>query len=139
MTNRIIETIIWFTHSRPFTTIPIRILKKNSKIELQMQKLNETRSKETHKIGLVYVGKGQYKEQDILANTKGSEKYNEFIKQLGEEIELKGWKKYNGKLDTRNESDGDKAIYYCDENVEIVYHEIVKIPIKKGEQIYQQK
>ena len=33
---------------------------------------------------------------------------------------MKGWKKYNGKLDTRNESDGEKAIYYCDENVEIV-------------------
>lgn len=37
----------------------------------------------TFKIGVVYVGPGQYRERDILANTGGSERYMKFLRSLG--------------------------------------------------------
>ncbi|BFU22160.1 Rap/Ran GTPase-activating protein, putative [Entamoeba histolytica HM-1:IMSS-B] len=137
--TEIIKTIIWLTNCKPNEKVPLKILSCKETYKLWKNKLDQARPKETHKLGIVYVGIGQFKEEEVLGNTKGSEGYNEFIKQLGEEINLKGWNKYCGKLDTKFESDGDKALYYCDERVEIIYHEVVKIPIKKGELIYQQK
>ncbi|CAG8557834.1 10746_t:CDS:1, partial [Ambispora gerdemannii] len=76
-----------------------------------------------HKIGIVYVAKGQTKESEILANIHGSPEYIKFLNNLGELIRLKDNKDvYTGGLDTQTDSDGEYSYYWKDDIVQVIFH-----------------
>lgn len=79
------------------------------------------------KIGLIYVGHGQEDEQSILQNNRGSERYNAFVNSLGWEIDIATHTGYLGGLE-RNLTNGTKAAYYCSSSVEMIFHDVTKMP-----------
>eukprot|EP00833_Pecoramyces_ruminatium_P000395 jgi/Orpsp1_1/1174427/evm.model.c7180000050040.1 len=83
--------------------------------------------RETIKIGILYIKLGQETERSIMENEDGSDEYNQFVLSLGWEIDLEKHNGYSGGLD-KNKTKESKAIYYCDSNIEIIFHDITKFP-----------
>lgn len=79
------------------------------------------------KIGLIYVGHGQEDEQSILQNNRGSERYNAFVNSLGWEIDIATHTGYLGGLE-RNLTNGTRAAYYCSSTIEMIFHDVTKMP-----------
>lgn len=81
-------------------------------------------SEETTKFGVLYVGEGQTSEDEILANTYGSPRYFEFLRQLGEFISLQDYEgKYTGGLDSSDSmTDGEYALMFRDELTHAIFH-----------------
>ncbi|KAK6459338.1 tuberous sclerosis 2 protein [Scheffersomyces xylosifermentans] len=79
---------------------------------------------EFHKIGVVYIGKGQSKEADVLKNQVGSSIYQCFLERLGTLYKLKQNppKIYLGGLDSENGLDGEYARYWRDKTTQIIFH-----------------
>ncbi|KAG0006101.1 Tuberous sclerosis 2-like protein, partial [Modicella reniformis] len=81
-----------------------------------------------HKIGVLYVGKGQSKESEILSNTHGSSEYTKFITGLGSLVRLKGAKIYAGGLDLEMDLDGEFAYSHQDEITQMIFHVATMMP-----------
>ncbi|CAG8652148.1 1358_t:CDS:1, partial [Ambispora leptoticha] len=76
-----------------------------------------------HKIGIVYIAKGQTKESEILANIHGSPEYIKFLNNLGDLVRLKDNKDvYTGGLDTQMDLDGEYSYYWKDDIVQVIFH-----------------
>jgi hypothetical protein len=80
---------------------------------------------DTHKIGLIYVGKCQTRQEDILANKDGSPKFVKLLQSLGTFVKLsecraKGW--YTGGLDCDTGSDGEFGLFWKDQCTQVVFH-----------------
>lgn len=91
---------------------------------------------ETHKIGVLYVGKGQTgKEADILANEHGSVRYMEFLHKLGQlislnEVDPRGT--YIGGLEVSGE-DGKFAYLWKDDVLQVIFHVATLMPTKPND------
>ncbi|KAK4657242.1 Tuberous sclerosis 2-like protein [Podospora pseudocomata] len=81
-----------------------------------------------HKVGVIYVGEGQTKETEILANTIGSPEYLEFLKGLGVLTKLKGATFNTQGLDREYDTDGQYTYCWRDRVTEIVYHVTTQMP-----------
>ncbi|RIB15845.1 hypothetical protein C2G38_1971167 [Gigaspora rosea] len=76
-----------------------------------------------YKIGVLYVGKDQTNETEILSNIHGSQDYINFLNNLGTLIRLKNCKHvYTGGLDTDYDSDGKYAYYWEDDITQVIFH-----------------
>ncbi|CAI2195105.1 5398_t:CDS:10, partial [Funneliformis geosporum] len=105
----------------------ICVLHKGNTLFRDIRLLDKRHAREVFKFALLYVGPGQEDEQSILHNTNGSEEYNEFVQSLGWEIDLTTHPGYLGGLE-RNASNGLTAIYYCTSTIEIIFHDVTKMP-----------
>lgn len=84
-----------------------------------------------HKIGIVYVGRGQTKQQEILANTFGSPDYVEFLENLGELVRLRENSAiYTGGLDSSLDEDGEFAYAYREKISQIIFHTCTLMPTR---------
>ncbi|ELP91655.1 tuberin, putative [Entamoeba invadens IP1] len=137
----IVKAIVFLTNTNPNEIVPIQLIcDTTSKFESWMNRLDRVQPRETHKIGIVYVARGQSTEEEVMSNCKGSDEYYKFTSQIGETIKLENWQRYSGGLDTKCGSDGPTSTYYSNQKYEIMFHEVVKIPVSKNEQSsYQQK
>lgn len=61
---------------------PLLLPTDNVEIQRALRVIDFIRPQETHKIGVLYVGKGQTTEQQILRNTFGSLRYMIFLQVL---------------------------------------------------------
>ncbi|GMH78737.1 hypothetical protein TrST_g13945 [Triparma strigata] len=93
-----------------------------------LQHLDITRSRETVKIGVLYVGSGQNNQKEVLANQKGSMMYEEFIGGLGSLVDLKTHKGFTGKLDTKYYSNGRYLCYHSSSTTETAFHISTQMP-----------
>ncbi|RDD40630.1 Tuberin [Trichoplax sp. H2] len=88
----------------------------------------------THKIGLVYVDKGQENnEQAILKNTFGSKNYQNFLNELSDLIDLQNPSTlhiYTGGLD-RSGADGNFACAWQDATTQVIFHVATLMPNKE--------
>ncbi|CAI2163456.1 15408_t:CDS:2 [Funneliformis geosporum] len=85
--------------------------------------LDRTPVVDFHKIGVLYVGKNQTDEIEILSNVHGSQDYIEFLNKLGNLIRLKNCKNvYTGGLDTEYDIDGEYAYYWKDDITQVIFH-----------------
>ncbi|CAG8460668.1 4214_t:CDS:2 [Racocetra fulgida] len=76
-----------------------------------------------YKIGVLYVGKDQFNETEILSNIHGSQDYINFLNNLGTLIRLKDCKHvYTGGLDTEYDTDGEYAYYWEDDITQVIFH-----------------
>ncbi|RHZ88589.1 hypothetical protein Glove_22g105 [Diversispora epigaea] len=83
-----------------------------------------------HKIGVLYVGKDQTTEIEILSNVHGSQDYIDFLNKLGSLIRLKDCKRiYTGGLDTQLDSDGEYSYYWEDDITQVIFHCATLMPI----------
>ncbi|KAF9110043.1 Ral GTPase-activating protein subunit alpha-2 [Mortierella sp. AM989] len=103
------------------------LLNHSATLERELQNLDKKSGRETFKIAILYVAAGQEGEQAILHNSKGSAAYNRFVNDLGWEVDLEDHAGYMGGLE-RNGSNGQSAIYYCSSTLEVLFHEVVRMP-----------
>ncbi|KAG9327518.1 hypothetical protein KVV02_000467 [Mortierella alpina] len=90
--------------------------------------LDRTPVVDFHKIGVLYVGKGQSKESEILGNTHGSSEYTKFLTGLGSLVRLKNAKIYAGGLDLEMDFDGEYAYSHQDEITQMIFHVATMMP-----------
>ncbi|KAG0368288.1 Ral GTPase-activating protein subunit alpha-2 [Gamsiella multidivaricata] len=103
------------------------LLNPTASLERDLKSLDKKSGRETFKVALLYVGEGQEGEQAIMHNSQGSAIYNRFVQGLGWEVELVDHAGYMGGLE-RNGSNGHSAMYYCTSTLEVIFHEVVRMP-----------
>jgi hypothetical protein len=79
------------------------------------------------KLGLIYIKNGQDDQKEILFNDSGSPMYNEFVRSLGWTVNIANHKGYTGGLDVAG-SNGEEAAYFAGHNMEIMFHEVARMP-----------
>ncbi|KAL7717941.1 Rap GTPase-activating protein [Entamoeba marina] len=83
-----------------------------------------------YKFGVLYGSKGQTTENQFYMNQDGSPYFNQFLKLLGNEIELQGYRGYCGGLDTTCNQNG-KYTYttqFSNNHIECIFHVSTLIP-----------
>ena len=81
-----------------------------------------------YKVGVVYIGRGQTKEVDILANTAGSVAFDTFLEGLGTKVQLKGARFNTQGLDRESDIDGLYTYAWRDRVAEIIFHVPTMMP-----------
>ncbi|KAJ3446190.1 tuberin [Anaeramoeba flamelloides] len=97
-------------------------LKRNNRVERSINELDKRLSRETQKIGVIYVGKNQRSQNEILKNEKGSASFEEFVTGLGWEVQLKSHLGYRGGLDIYSFENGRTVPYYSNFDLEVIFH-----------------
>ncbi|GFO23355.1 tuberin, partial [Plakobranchus ocellatus] len=96
---------------------------------------------ETHKIGVLYMGKGQASEERVLlSNEFGSPRYTQFIHGLGQMISLEEAEKdklYLGGLNFP--TDGKFTVAWQDESLRVIFHIATLMPCRKGDTRFNNK
>jgi len=87
---------------------------------------NEVTTK--YKFGLLYCKENQVTEESIYNNVITSPDYMEFLSFIGDTVELKGWKKYDGELDCKTDTTGTQSVYTSYQGYEIMFHISTFIP-----------
>lgn len=95
--------------------------------------------REQIKTAVVYVGPGQANQNEILANTKGSAEYDEFVQSLGWNVDLLTHRGFAGKVDTKRITNGSHMPYYADDEVEVFFHVATMMPNEEDEQQVSKK
>ncbi|KAI9015426.1 hypothetical protein DFJ74DRAFT_680173 [Hyaloraphidium curvatum] len=103
------------------------MLTKSPALFRDIKGLDKTVGRETIKVAVIYVGPGQEDEASILRNQRTSADYVEFVSSLGWEVDLASHAGYLGGLE-RNLTSGARATYFCNSTLEIIYHEVTKLP-----------
>lgn len=98
------------------------------KMRKLLGKMDSELSLNKFKFGVAYLDRFDTSEQQMLANTiedpATSREFTAFLNGLGQEINLKGWKKFSGGLDVSEESlTGYRAIYKkLFDDSELIFH-----------------
>ncbi|CAF1233109.1 unnamed protein product [Adineta ricciae] len=103
--------------------------KANEKI-YAFDKLNDER--QNCKIGLIYQRSDQTMEYDIFSNDLLSVDLLNFLQILAECVRLKGFTKYRGDLDTKDDLHGEHSYYAQYKNHEIMFNVAPMIPSTKA-------
>ena len=111
------------------SSLPL-LLPNDESISRALSVLDKTPVVDLHKIGVLFVGKGQETESEILSHSCGSKSYNEFLKSLGFYFRLDKSKNiYSGGLDTSSECvDGKYALAHVERVCQVVFHVSTLMP-----------
>ncbi|KAK4212378.1 tuberous sclerosis 2 protein [Rhypophila decipiens] len=99
-------------------------------VERAIRTFDRNSTVDGHKVGVIYIGEGQTKEGEILANTIGGPAYLEFLRGLGVLTELKGATFNTQGLDRENDIDGRYTYCWRDRVTEIVFHVTTMMPTR---------
>ncbi|KAL6076207.1 Signal-induced proliferation-associated 1 like 3, variant 2 [Balamuthia mandrillaris] len=80
-------------------------------------------------IGVVYCGHDQTSENNFFANVDSSQEFEEFLDFLGDTIELNGWDRFAGGLDTTKNRSGTHSVYTSWQDKEIMFHVSTMLPL----------
>ncbi|CAI5744069.1 unnamed protein product [Peronospora destructor] len=113
----------------------LRLLEHGPKLERSLKHLDKSPTRETMKLGVIYVGKNQHTQQEILYNEKGSRAYELFVSQLGWKVDMLTHRGFVGGLDTnpKSLSNGKTTLYYASSHSEVVYHVVTMMPTKSSD------
>ncbi|OQS00529.1 hypothetical protein THRCLA_05928 [Thraustotheca clavata] len=113
----------------------VHILENGVKLERSLKHLDKTPSRETMKIGVVYVGPEQSTQQEILGNSEGSVEYEQFLLEIGWPVNLATHKGFAGGLDHNPQtlSNGQSTLYYSNSTTEVIFHIVTKMPTKPND------
>eukprot|EP01083_Nonionella_stella_P002670 7660_1 len=114
-------------------------LRRGDILSRSLSVLDMTYPKETAKLGVLYVGKEQRSETEILGNSKGSSRYERFVRNLGEIVTLKGCNLYTGGMDTKHREDGDYTLIWDDPFTTIAFHVATLLPTDEQHKFNQNK
>lgn len=93
-----------------------------------------------HKCGIMYIGPGQTREEEILGNTVGSTAYNNFLDGIGQLIQLKDTRSvYVGGLDSENGTDGKYAYFWSDHIAQLIFHTTTMMPNPVNDKYFSSK
>lgn len=100
----------------------------NAEIQKELLVLEEQEGSVNFKFGVVYAKQGQTTDDEVFSNVNVSEDFERFLELLGERIELKGWQKYRGGLDVKNDMTGSHSLYTMYEGHEVMFHVSTMLP-----------
>ncbi|GAM20907.1 hypothetical protein SAMD00019534_040820 [Acytostelium subglobosum LB1] len=92
------------------------------------KELEASRIERNYKIGMLLAKEGQTKEDEFYQNCEGSERYHEFLKLIGNEVELKQFKGYRGGLDVTNNATGTHSYYTNWMDYQVMFHVSTMLP-----------
>jgi RAP1 GTPase activating protein 1 len=97
-----------------------------------INKLESFESSRTFKWGVLNNRSDQALENEIYSNRHedASLDYLEFLEFLGDKIELSGWKKYRGGLDTQKNTTGAHSVFTEHRGLEIMFHVATLLPFQ---------
>jgi hypothetical protein len=93
-------------------------------------KVNDER--QNCKIGLIYQRCNQVDEYDMFSNDDLTEELRDFMQLLAERVSLKGFTKFRGDLDTKDDLHGQYSYYTVHETREIMFNIAPMIPSMKA-------
>ncbi|KAG3201744.1 hypothetical protein JG687_00003181 [Phytophthora cactorum] len=113
----------------------LKLLEHGPKLERSLKHLDKSPTRETMKIGVIYVGKKQHTQQELLHNEKGSRAYELFLAQLGWKVDMQTHRGFVGGLDTnpKSLSNGESTLYYASSHSEVIYHVVTMMPTKPSD------
>ncbi|XP_015110729.1 probable Rho GTPase-activating protein CG5521 isoform X8 [Diachasma alloeum] len=114
----------------------LHLLSKNEKLLRELRNLDGQRSRETHKMAVIYVGQGQEDKNSILGNVTGSKEYESFVARLAWEVELESHTGFRGGL-VPGKASGTTAPYFATSFVEILFHVATRMPSDSPESLLQ--
>ncbi len=107
---------------------PFRLPSGNAALSRALSVLDYMPARGSHKIGLLFVAKGQRTESEIFSNQRGSVAYHQFVRNLGDTVRLRGYRGYAGGLDTTSDTDGEFSVRFRDETVDLMVHVATMMP-----------
>ncbi|XP_006611377.1 ral GTPase-activating protein subunit alpha-1 isoform X4 [Apis dorsata] len=114
----------------------LHLLSKNEKLLRELRNLDSQRSRETHKIAVIYVSQGQEDKNSILSNITASKEYENFIARLAWEVELESHTGFLGGL-VPGKASGVTAPYFATSFTEILFHVATRMPSDSPESLLQ--
>nr|CCA19968.1 conserved hypothetical protein [Albugo laibachii Nc14] len=107
----------------------------SGKLERSIKHLDKSPTRETMKIGVLYVGPMQQTQQEILANDQGSSMYEQFLGFLGWKVDLLQHSGFIGGLDCnpKSLSNGKMSYYYANAHTEVMFHVVTCMPTKEND------
>lgn len=97
------------------------------KLDRSIKALDRIYERDSHKLGVVYVGPNQIHQNVILSNSAGSPLYDAFVRGLGWEVNLETHEGYLGGL-SQNGAFGKTSRYFADFETEVMFHVITLMP-----------
>ncbi|KAL0243013.1 hypothetical protein GEMRC1_005576 [Eukaryota sp. GEM-RC1] len=91
-------------------------------------------NRKVHKIGVLYVEKDQTSENEIYSNKRVSEKFEEFLDELGDRVRLLGFKGYDGGLSTTKDYSGRRSVYREWKEHEFMFHVAPYLPFSESDE-----
>ncbi|XP_058799896.1 probable Rho GTPase-activating protein CG5521 isoform X2 [Phymastichus coffea] len=114
----------------------LHLLAKNEKLLRELRNLDSQRSRETHKMAVIYVAQGQEDKNSILSNVTASKEYESFIARLAWEVELESHTGFMGGL-VPGKASGVTAPYYATSFGEVLFHVATRMPSDSPESLLQ--
>ncbi|XP_072930014.1 probable Rho GTPase-activating protein CG5521 [Epargyreus clarus] len=103
------------------------LLRRSDRLLRELRNLDAQRCRETHKVAVIYVGKGQETRNEILSNRCGSPAYEAFLAALAWEVELESHVGFAGGL--RGGGGGGVSAPYCaTPSLEALFHVATRMP-----------
>ncbi|CAB3248898.1 unnamed protein product [Arctia plantaginis] len=103
------------------------LLRRSDRLLRDLRNLDAMRCRETHKVAVIYVGKGQETRQEILSNQCGSPAYEAFLAALAWEVELESHVGFTGGL-RGGGGGGVSAPYIATLTLEALFHVATRMP-----------
>ncbi|XP_065313110.1 GTPase-activating Rap/Ran-GAP domain-like protein 3 isoform X2 [Gordionus sp. m RMFG-2023] len=100
----------------------------NPNLQKDLAILEEQEGSINFKFGVVYAKHDQKSDDEMLSNEHGSEDFNKFLNLLGQKVKLKGWTRFRGGLDIKNNTTGEDTIFTLYEGNEIIFHVSTMLP-----------
>ncbi|CAL1542795.1 unnamed protein product [Lymnaea stagnalis] len=129
-------------HSHPLVQSqeqPLRV-PQTDKFRRTVDMLDHIYPYETHKIGVLYMGKGQASdEKTLLSNEFGSPRYTKFIMALGDMISIEEAEREKVYLGGLTPSDGKFAVAWQDESLRVIFHIATLMPNRPGDTRFNNK
>lgn len=103
------------------------LLRRTDRLLRELRNLDAQRCRETHKVAVIYVGKGQETRNEILSNRCGSPAYEAFLAALAWEVELESHVGFTGGL-RGGGGGGVSAPYIATLTLEALFHVATRMP-----------
>ncbi|OHT17471.1 hypothetical protein TRFO_02489 [Tritrichomonas foetus] len=112
-------------------------------LDIAASNIFQSPARETLKIGFLYVKKDQTDQNSILKNSwdKASPEFKDFIRSIGNIIDLSTHFGFAGKLDNTGYSNGRYQLYFSSDRFEVMYHVAPLLPTdpNDAQQIYKKR
>ncbi|WWD05551.1 hypothetical protein V865_003631 [Kwoniella europaea PYCC6329] len=117
-----------------------RLIPKEEKFQRALRTIDMTPVIDTAKLGVLYVGRGQTTESEILGNIDGSSLYLDFLSGLGRLIRLRGQVDvFVGGLNREDDSDGEYAYAWWDDLTQTIFHTTTMMPNSPNDPTFSRK
>ncbi|XP_041969105.1 probable Rho GTPase-activating protein CG5521 isoform X2 [Aricia agestis] len=104
-----------------------QLLRRSESLLRELRNLDAQRCRETHKVAVIYVSKGQETRNEILSNRCGSPAYEAFLAALAWEVELESHVGFSGGL-RGGGGGGVSAPYLATPTIEALFHVATRMP-----------